>query len=498
MELEKIMKLKVILFTNEPFFMNFKNILLKLAYEIYINKQHNLLVDKIKAKNNNFLVSKWFYIMKLIFSKMKIPDFSNSKDLENEKEDYSIKNIKLYEIDKLQYLYLKKICLLKLKNLHILALKLKMSLINIIQIYIDLCVKEILINKNKYESKNNQRENGIINSNKIFPTGMRTNIKRRTIKIHTLLFNNNLKNELSTIKNNNKNKKQNDDIITNIISKNNNSIDLFKKRNNSAKQKPLYCNSFTRLFIGETDKDSILERHLSNILVLKQNNININGYFIDISEGYLKNIFKKIYKKDSQKLLIDNYLQKTLEKFEDNQKYLDEYNKKIHPKKSKKILIRKFSKLVNDINNIELNNKDNIENRILKTYNYKLNKNRNIKGLKKVNSEKTRDLLYSKNNKSLKKSENKNESSILIENLCKELSDSKLILKKLNNKKDKKNLWIKTNSYRHTKNKNYFFRNNNSYFNNFNTNCLSTNHKKKRDYKYFLSNNDLFFNNNIY
>jgi hypothetical protein len=49
--------------------------------------------------------------MKLIFSQMKIPDFSNSKDLENEKEDYSIKNIKLYEIDKLQYLYLKKICL---------------------------------------------------------------------------------------------------------------------------------------------------------------------------------------------------------------------------------------------------------------------------------------------------------------------------------------------------------------------------------------------------
>ena len=68
------MKSKVVLFTNENYFWSFKNVLLKLTYEIYIKKQHDSLTERIK-QTNNIYSSKWFYIMKLIFSKINIPDF---------------------------------------------------------------------------------------------------------------------------------------------------------------------------------------------------------------------------------------------------------------------------------------------------------------------------------------------------------------------------------------------------------------------------------------
>ena len=45
MELEKIMKSKIILFTKRNYFFNFKNILLKLAYDLYLKKHHDLLID---------------------------------------------------------------------------------------------------------------------------------------------------------------------------------------------------------------------------------------------------------------------------------------------------------------------------------------------------------------------------------------------------------------------------------------------------------------------
>jgi hypothetical protein len=331
------MKCKVILFTNETFFFNFKNILLKLAYDIYIKKQHELLIDTIETIKSNITSSKWFYIMKLIFSKVYIPDYSQIKDLENRKNDdiLGANNIKLYEIDKLQLMYLKSVCLKKLKKLNFLSFKLKVSLINIVEIYCDLCFKEITNNRNKELEKKNEKEllfnrqNGINIINKKFHLMPFGNKKKQ--KINKTLLNNLLKSEISPL---NKNKKQGDDVITHIISKQSNVIDLFGKKSNSVSQKILYCNSFTRLFIGETDKESILQRHLSNILVLKQNNLNINGSYVDLSRKYLKTIFTKIYKKNSRKLMLDDVLKNTLEKYKVNQKYLDEYNKN-DPKKKK-------------------------------------------------------------------------------------------------------------------------------------------------------------------
>lgn len=500
MDLEKIMKLKVILYTNEIYFFNFKNILLKFGYEIYLNKQHDLLTDRIEKKSKKDLSSKWYYIMRLMFTKTSIPDYSNIKYLENKSNDYISKNIKSYEIDKLQYLYLKKVCITKLKKLNILSIRLKVGLINIIQIYSDLCIKEIMDYRNKhhynlkekeYIFKGKNENNNYNKNNSLF----NFKIKRKSMKMKTLLFNKIFKNELSRIKNNNNNKKrqQSEDVITNIISQNSNSIDLFSKKNNSSKQKLLYCNSFTRLFIGETDKDSILERHLSNILVLKQNNLNINGSYIDLSEIYLRKIFKNTYKKNSKKLLLDDYLKNTLEKFEYNQKYLDEIHKKegLNSNSSSRPFTKKYIESENNINKIFLNDKNIVKNKILKSYNFNKNKNENLKGLRKVGSAKIRNKL------NLKKKTIKNESSMLIENLCKELSDSKCFSKKQNIKDKKNRLWIKTECNIQQKRRNYYFKNNNTYCGNHFRNNSFKNHKLKKDYKDILSKNDLFFNNKI-
>ena len=498
MELAKIIKLKILFFTNENCFFNFKNILLKLAYDIYIKKQHDSLTDRIEKRNKNYLSSNWCYIMKLIFSKTYILDFSNIKDLEDKNHNYMIKDLKSYEIDKFQYLFLKNICINKLEKLNYLSYKLKISLINIIQIYLDLCIKEILNNRNKQLSYLKEkkllfnRNNDIDNLNPKFPF-IRLGNKRRNTKLNKLFFNNFLKNDMPILKIS-KNKKQNDETITNIISKNNNTIDLFGKRNNSAKQKLLYCNSFTRLFIGETDNESVLKRHLSNILVLKQNRLKVNGSYIDLSEGYLKNLFNKIYQKNSRQLLLDDYLKKTLDKFKVDQKYVNEINKKYSIKPCKKLILKKFTKLNNDIKIIDCkdyNDKNDFENQILKTYNYNNNKNKFEKDLRKINSEKTKKIINLKYPKKIKII--KNGSTVLIDNFYTKLSNSDLFSKKINNKRINKDILEKTDIEIQNKNKILYLKNNYSYNNHFRNNTFKNSSHFNIDYKYFLTKNDLFF-----
>ena len=447
----------------------------------------------MKKSQNNFTSSKWFYIMKAIFSTIYIPDFSEIKDLENglfNNNIFNKDNIKSYEIDKLQYFYLKNICIKKLKKIQYLSFKLKISLNNIIDIYFDLCIKEMFL-KNKrdrhilqYISKNNGNElfNGkfrIINPSK---KNTLSRIKIRRQSIHNAFIN------LNSLKNDNslaiKNKKQEDDVITNIINKKNNTIDILEKRSKSTRPKLLYCNSFTRLFIGETDKESILKRHLSNILVLK-NNLNVNGTYVDLSKGYIKKIFYNLYQKNKRQLLIDDYLKKTFEKYKFNQKYLDEYNKKNTSIPKKSFYIKK-SKFMNAID-IPFDDNLNIEEQMLKSYYYDKDKNKHKK-LRKTHSAQVKKFFILNENKNKNKNikKDQNESSILIENLCKELSDSNHIsIPNVNNNKHrKKNLWIKTEN-NILQNYNYFYtgkKYNNSHQKNIfrtntlkNSNCLKKN-----------------------
>ena len=74
-------------------------------------------------------------------------------------------------------------------------------------------------------------------------------------------------------------------------------INKIKNKKNSL----LYCNSFTKLFIGNIDENSVKERHLSNMAVKYEQKLHVNGSYIDLSGGYLKQLFNKISRQKQSK-----------------------------------------------------------------------------------------------------------------------------------------------------------------------------------------------------
>lgn len=447
MELEKIMRNKVVLFTTENYFFNFKNILIKLSYEIYIKKQHDLLIDTIEKRKKVYSSNNWFNIMRLMFSNIIIQDFSKidmNKMNEDNINEYAINNLNSYKIDKLQFLYLTNLCKTKIKKLYFLSVKLDIPLFNIIQIYCNICIKEIINKKKKFIDIDNKNEIELLfnrlNGAKIFRR--RISISRKSIKINNFTYNNLIKNNITKEKNKNKHTIDIEAFIQKLHNSNNN-FDIFKKKKNSSQQKISYCNSFTRLFIGETDNESIAKRHLSNFLIFKQRQLNGSASTKDLSRDYLKNLFNEIYKRSDREFITDKELKNILEKYEENQKFLDLFRKKYGANSTQNFSQSKYNSINNESNvskkykNLKLsfNNEIDIEKNVLKTYNYK--KNNYKKG--KLNLRKARNKLFSKINENpIEQSE-----SILVENLLKDLSESKFFPKEMKFK----NLNLKQNSY---------------------------------------------------
>ena len=450
MELEKIMRYKVVLFTKDNYFFNFKNILIKLSYEIYIKKQHDLLIDSIEKRKKIYSSNNWFNIMRLIFSKIYIQDFSKI-DMSNINEDnmneYTMNNLSSYKIDKLQFFYLTNLCKAKIKKLYFLSVKLNIPLFNIIQIYCNICINEIIDSKKKFINIDNKNElellfnrlNGSKNSRRKF------SIQRKSIRINNFIYTNLMKNNIPKVKNKNKQKIDTDTFINNLH-KSNNSFDIFKKKKNSSNQKLSYHNSFTRLFIGETDNESIAKRHLSNFLIFKQSQLNGSASTQNLSGEYLKNLFNEMYKRSDREFITDKELKNILEKYEENQKFLDAFRKKYGANSTQNFEQKKYNTLNNESNVSKLyknvkfpfNNEMDIEKKLLKTYNYEKNNNKK----RKLNSGKIRSKLYLKNDKiQIEQSE-----SILIENLLKDLSESKFFPKEMKIQNLKKKLKMKNNS----------------------------------------------------
>lgn len=462
MELEKIMRYKVVLFTKENYFFNFKNILIKLSYEIYIKKQHDLLIDTIEKRKKKYSSNNWFNIMRLIFSKISIQDFSKI-DMSNINEDnfneYAINNINSYKIDKLQFFYLTNLCKTKIKKLYFLSVKLNIPLFNIIQIYCNICIKEIIDNKKKYIDIDNKNEFELLfnrlNGAKNFRR--KISISRKSIRINNLLLTNLIKNNISKVKNKNKQTIDTEAFLNKLHESN--SFDIFKKKKNSSKQKISYNNSFTRLFIGETDNESIAKRHISNFLIFKQSQLNGSASTKDLSGAYLKNLFNEIYKRNDREFITDKELKNILQKYEENQKFLDLFRKKYGANSTQNFTQKKYNTINNESNvskiyknsKLSFNNEVDIEKNVLKTYNNKINNYK--KG--KLYIGKARKKLFLKNNECpIEQSE-----SFLIENLLKDLSESKCFPKEMKFKKLnlKKNSYMKNNFL--TKTQKNIFRN---------------------------------------
>ena len=83
----------------------------------------------------------------------------------------------------------------------------------------------------------------------------------------------------------------NNDIISEDFIK---SLNKLNKKNKNATLKILYSSSFTRLFIGETDIDSIRERYLSNIDTKKEQKLEKNNKYYTLSGAYLKMFLNRV------------------------------------------------------------------------------------------------------------------------------------------------------------------------------------------------------------
>ena len=172
-----------------------------------------------------------------------------------------------------------------MKKLTNLAMVERVSLERVIPIYLNLCEKQIKSNKER---------------------------KKRTLRLkgNYLQINSNRKSSLLMLR-------QDSGL-------NRPKINLKKINKNGPSIPPLeYSNSFTRLFIGETDEESIRERYLSNMIVKKQKQLHLLNSYGELSVMYLKKMYKKLFKNEEGKGTMDNDMIKIMKQFENDHKRID-------------------------------------------------------------------------------------------------------------------------------------------------------------------------------
>ena len=86
-----------------------------------------------------------------------------------------------------------------------------------------------------------------------------------------------------------------------------------------------YSNSFTRLFIGETDEQSIRERYLSNMIVKKQKQLHLLNSYGELSVMYLQKMYKKLFKNEGGTM--DNDMINIIKQCENDHKRIDNYQR---------------------------------------------------------------------------------------------------------------------------------------------------------------------------
>ena len=265
-EIEKIIKKKIKFFTKEKYFNHFSKILTESSSDIFkiksnkilTNRLDNLESNNLKKYENSKKMSLWGVVMKIIL-------FSNENNY--------------YDIDLICYNYLLRLCQVIIKQLLSISIKLKSNLSFCVKIYLKLCEEKIigkpLIPKKKLSGKKEFKSVLL----RRLTTISKIPIIRSTIK----------KDELKLLMENKKQKKK----LKKLKFK---SINDKSNKNNS--NTFLYCNSYTRLFIGDTDEASVKERYLSNIIIKNEQRLNIHGTYIDLSGGYLKQLYNKIAKQN--------------------------------------------------------------------------------------------------------------------------------------------------------------------------------------------------------
>ena len=437
MDVEAYIHEKVKLFKNKNNFQLFKTILMNLSKNISIYRKEYSLSGRMEnnAKKNSEKISFWFYIMKIVLDKLKPKE-----------KNFFIKNN--LDVNPLVFSYLVKLCKGKLIKLEKLAIAENASMENILRLYLDLCQKEI--NFEAEEKSKNQKS---------FYDEIDTNIN----------INNNKNNKLP--------KKR-----TSIIEENDQNEKDVKKKYGIGKFRLTYNRSLCRLFIGDTDEKSVQKKHLMSITVKKDRTVKINGVAMGKSESYARRIINEIGEEKGN--YIDDDLNKIINKFKREQKYLDEYKKNLKLEQSESVKKLKTN-----------NSKLKIKNKKIKMFN--INSPKNIfKSSSQVNYTnffspkiKTRNFNFNSlyNNKNSKtntinfSSINNKKNNFFVSKIPK--SNKRYIFSGFNGKRKISKIFLdKFRKYNNNEN---------------NNNCYTNIIEKKVDVKknYFINKKDFFFNN---
>ena len=281
--IQEIIINKIKLFTKENYYKYFSNILIELSHNILAFQKKSSLSITISSNKKDKNQSSWLIIAKLILPLKEQYFEQNEDEYENESD-----------LNPLCFEYLKNLCHKTMKNLTSLSLTEQIPLKRIIPLYLKLCEKQIKINKEKqfgiyrrYDKENNYTKI-IKKAAPILFSKQNSFLNRTQIKINP--------------------KK--------VGGKNMPSI-----------QQLDYCNSFTRLFIGETDEDSIRERYLSNMVVKKHKQLHLLNSYMDLSSMYLKRMYYKLFKKEGGKGVMDKDMINVINQFENDHKKVENFQR---------------------------------------------------------------------------------------------------------------------------------------------------------------------------
>ena len=285
MDIETYINEKVKLFRNKNYFQLFKTILINLSKNFSVYKKQYSLAGRMDSSKTKEKISPWFYIMKIVLDKLKTKE-----------KKFFIKNN--LNTNPLVFSYLVKLCKNKLAKLEKIANVENTSMDNILRLYLDLC--QVETNKESEEiSKNQKSFYEETDSN----TNTYTKISKKTFD---------------------KNK---------LIEKKDPIEAEFKKKYGIGKFRLLYNRSLSRLFIGDTDEKSVQKTHLMNVKV-KKDRLKSNGIPLDKSEIYARRIINEYGEEKGN--YIDDDLNRIINKFKRDQKYLDDYKKNIKLEQSQR------------------------------------------------------------------------------------------------------------------------------------------------------------------
>ena len=320
--------------------------------------KNSKILSIVKKEEKNYINSLWFYLM------MHICNVPNKKKYLKQRKNE-------LDIDPIIYSYMVNLCQNKIKLLNHFSITHQINMNCLVKFYLDNCLNIIIQEKENIKNNEMDEQNSIdnnyyiINFNNKFPYKRRSKLKLN-LNLNYSSSNNKNKINFKFQKNLQIAPKRNSKIKIN---------NLLQFKDKREKKQINYSRSFTRLFIGETDHKSVIDRYFSNIVIKKIKQLHLVNKKINLSSLYLKKLYHKISRNENNidyemnvlfnKFKIDA---KTVENFKRNALSFDKKQSEVnYIDKDKEKLQKQLDKQINVYSKpISIRNKFHTFNKISK------------------------------------------------------------------------------------------------------------------------------------